>query len=457
MATSTVNPTSTSYFNGSSPYAAQLQQTITQAVNIASLPLQQLQSQQATLEGQQAELQNVTSSFSAMQAAISALDSSTGIGAFSATVGQPSIASASISPGVMAGNYSLNVISIGSQTNTISPNGQSVVTDPSASNISTSSSYTLSVNGTSYSISDSAGTLNGLAQAINSSQANVQASIVNVGSSSSPDYRLSVQSLSYSPDTIQLNDGTSNLLSTLSTGSNVTYQINGQPSTPISSSSQNVIVSPGLSVQLLQTGTTQVTVAQSSSNMASALSSFASAYNSIVAELDKNRGQNGGALSGDSVIYELQNQLRSLANYSASSGSINSLSALGLSFDDSGNLQFDAATFNQTAGSSANDLLNFIGTSTSGGFLEAANNMLSAVTDPATGILNDASTTLASEISADGTKITDDQTQVSLLQQSLTTQMANADSTISSLQSQLTEITDLFSQMQTNERASSGS
>ncbi len=453
MATSNVN--STSYFNGSSSYAAQLQQTITQAVNIASLPVQQLQSQQATLEGQQTELQNVTSTFSAMQAAISALGSSTGVGAFSATVSQSSIASASISSGVMAGNYTLNVTSIGSQTNTISQNAQSVVTDPSLSNISTSSSYTLSVDGNSYGISDSAGTLNGLAEAISSSSANVQASIVNVGSSGSPDYRLSVQSLSYAPDTIQLNDGSSNLLNTLSAGSNVTYQVNGQPSTPISSSSRSVIVSPGLSVQLLQTGTAQVTVAQSASNMASALSSFASAYNSIVAELNKNRGQNGGALTGSSIVYELQNQLQNLANYSGNGSSIGSLSDLGLTFDQSGNLQFDSTKFNQTATTSANDLVNFIGTSTSG-FLKAANDMLTAITDPTSGILTGASNDFSSEISGIGTKITDDQAKVSQLQQSLSTQMAKVDSTISSLQSQLTEITDLFSQMQTNQRVSSG-
>ncbi len=454
MATSNVS--SSSYFNGSSTYAAQLQQTITQAVNIASLPVQQLQSQQSTLSNEQVELQNVTSSFSAMQTAISALDSSTGVGAFSATVSQPSIASASISSGVMAGSYSLNVTSIGSQTNTVSQGGQPVVSDPSLSNIDKASSYILSVNGTSYSISDSAGTLNGLAQAINSSSANVQASVVNVGSSSSPDYRLSVQSLSYAPDTIQLNDGTSDLLTTLSTGSNVTYQVNGQPSTPISSSSRSVTISPGLTVQLLQTGSAQVTVAQSATNMAEALSSFASAYNSITAELNKNRGQNGGALTGNSIVYELQNQLQSLANYSAFSGSVGSLSALGLTFDQSGNLQFDSATFNQTASTSANDLLSFIGSSSSGGFLQAANNMLTAVTDPTTGILTGASNDFTSELSGIATKITNAQAQVSQLQQNLTSQMAKVDSTISSLQSQLTEITDLFSQMQTNERANSG-
>ncbi len=453
MATS---PSASLLFNGSSTYAAQLQQTITHAVAVASLPLAALQTSQTQLVNQQTELQTVTSSFAAMQTAVNALGSSTGVGAFGASIANPTIASAAISSGIMAGSYSLDVSSIGSQTNAISKNGPTIVTDPSATNIDSSTSYTLSLNGSSYSISDPSGTLNGLAQAINSSSASVQASIVNVGSSSSPDYRLSIQSLNYAPDSIQLNDGTTDLLNTLSTGSNVTCQVNGQPSTPISSNSRSVIVSPGLSVQLLQVGNTQVTVAQSASHLASALSAFASAYNSINTELAKNRGQNGGALSGDSIIYQLQNQIQSLAQYSNATGSIHSLADLGLSFDPSGTLSFDSSVFTKTASSSPNDLLNFIGTPSDNGFLSAATNALKSITDPTSGTLSAAAKNFTSQLSAIATRISDDQTSIADLQQKLTQQMANVDSTISSLQSQLNEITSLFTQMQTNQRALSG-
>ncbi len=446
--------TSSSYFSGSSSYAAQLQQSITQAVTIASLPMEQLQAQQSSLSSQQTELQNVSSAFSSLQTAISALGSSTGTGAFSATVSDTSVANASVSSGVMAGNYALAVTSIGSQTNAISENGLSKVTDPSTKNISSSTSYTLTVNDQTYNISDPDGTLSGLAQAITNSSANVQATVVNVGSSSSPDYRLSIQGLNYAPDTIQLNDGDNDLLSTLSTGSNVTYQINGQPTTPISSSSRDVTLSPGLSVQILSAGTAQVNVAQTAGGIENALSSFANGYNSIMAELNKNRGQNGGALSGQSVIYQLQNQLRSLTGFSASGGSVSSLADLGLTFDSDGNLNFDASTFAQAASTSSTALLGFIGTPTSGGFLEAANSMMTGITDPTTGTLTQATQEATNQLSTLATKISTDQSQVSQLQQTLTTQMATADATISSLQNQLTEMTDLFATMQANERAS---
>ncbi len=452
MATSV---TSTPAFNGSSTYANQLAQVIAHSVAIASLPMTQLQSTQTSLTNQRTELQTISTAFSSIQAAVTSLDGATGTTSFSASVADSTVAEPSVSSGAMAGTYSLNVTSIGSQTNTISQNGLTTVSDPTAGNIDASSSYTLSINGSNYSIENPSGTLDGLAQAITNSSANVQATVVNVGSSSSPDYHLSVQSLNYAPDTIQLNDGTKDLLTTLATGTSVTYQVNGQPSSGITSSSRDVTVSPGLTVQLLKIGSTDVTVSQSASNIASALSSFTTAYNSVLNEIDKNRGQNGGALSGQSIVYNLQNQLRSLANYSSSgSSSVNSLADLGLTFDSTGALQFDVSTFDHAVSNSSNDVLNFLGSS-SAGFLQTADSTLTSITDASTGILTGASTTVSNELTAIGTKITDDQTNISQLQQKLTDQMATVDATISSLQSQLSEVTGLFAQMQTNARLQS--
>ena len=447
--------TSTPAFNGSSTYASQLAQVITHSVAIASLPMTQLQSTQTNLTSQQTELQTISNAFSSIQTAISSLNSATGTSSFSAATSDSTVAEPSVSSGAMAGTYSLNVTSIGSQTNTISQNGLTPVTDPTAGNIDASSSYTLSINGVNYSVANPSGTLDGLAQAITNSSANVQATVVNVGNSSAPDYRLSIQSLDYAPDTIQLNDGTNDLLTTLATGTSVTYQVNGQPSSGITSSSREVTVSPGLSVQLLKTGSTDITVSQSASNIASALSSFTTAYNSVLNEIDKNRGQNGGALSGQSIVYELQNQLRSLANYSSSgSSSVNSLADLGLTFDSTGALQFDIGTFDHAVSNSSNDVLNFLGSSNAG-FLKEANSTLASVTDTSTGILTGASTTISNELTTVAAKITVDQTNISQLQQKLTDQMATVDATISSLQSQLSEVTGLFAQMQTNARLQS--
>ncbi len=446
---------STPSFNGSSTYAAQLQQVITSAVSQASAPVQELQSQQSTLASQQSELQTLLSDFQGLQTALDGINSASGAGAYAASVSDSSVATASLSSGAMPGNYSINVLNIGSRTSTLSSNGLTTVTDPSSANLDSSSTYTLSVNGQNYSISDAGGTLNGLVQAINSSGAGVQATVVNVGSSSAPDYRLSIQSLDYAPDTVQLNDGTNNLLNTLATGSNVSYQLNGSSLT-VNSDSQTVTVSPGLSLDLLKAGSATVNVSENAAGVGNALSAFVSAYNALTSELTTNRGQNGGALSGQSVVYQLQAALESIASYTSGSGSVQSLSDLGLTFDQNGNLQLDSSAFSSAASNSAADVLTFLGSENGGGFLQAANNIISSVSDPTTGMLADASQSVSGEISTIGSQISDDQSRISQLQQNLTTQMSNADATISLLQSQVSEVTNLFLDMQQYDKAANG-
>lgn len=450
----TVSSTS-STFNGTSTYAAQLQQVINTAVANASIPMQQLETEETTLNNQQSEIQTISNDFQNLQTALGSITSATGSGAYQANVDDASIASASVGAGVMPGNYQITVVGLGSETNTLSNDGLTTVTDPSSGNIDSSSTYSLTVDGQQYSISDPQGTLDGLANAINSSGANVQATIINVGSSSNPDYRLSIQSTNYAPDTIQLSDGQNDLLQTLSTGSYVTYQVNGEPSTPITSTSRNVTISPGLTATLSQAGSTTISVSQNASNISSALSSFVSAYNAIVGELGNNRGQSGGALSGQSIIYELQSQLSQLAEYADGSNGASSLSDLGITFNQDGTLSFDSSTFEQTAAQNPAQVLNFLG-STASGFLQAATNAVTSAIDPTTGLLTQASSSLTQELSTISTQIGNDQTQISNLQQSLTQQMASADATISSLQTQLSEMTSLFTDMQQNQLAQSG-
>lgn len=442
-----ITPTNPASFTGSSSFSAQLQQVITNAVAAATAPITQLQNQQTTLTNQQSELQTLTSKFQSLQSAIDALNAATGTGAYSATSSDSSIATASVGSGVMAGTYTVTIGSLGSQTNTMSMNGLTTVTDPASGNIDASTTYTLTVNSQTYTISDPSGTLNGLANAINASGANVSATVVNVGSSSAPDYRLAIQSNEYAPDSIQLTDSSNTqLLTTLNSGSYVTYQVNGQPSTPINATTRTVAISPGLSVTFTGTGTTSITVAQNTSALAAALNSFVNAYNSAAQELVKNRGQNGGALTGNSIVYELQDALQNIVAYIAPSGNVNALASIGLSFDENGNLQFDQTAFDQA---SPNDVLSFFGSETGGGFLQNAENVMTSITDPTTGLLPQATQSITSEISDIATRIANDQAQVNQLQQTLTQQMDAADAAISALEQQLTEITDLFSAEQT--------
>jgi len=437
--------TSSTGFTGNSSFSGDLQNVITRAVQIATLPMTQLQNEQSTLTGQQTELQTLGNDFQSLQTAFGAVDSAAS-SSLAATVDNNSVASASVSSGVLAGTYAVDILGLGAQTNTISNSTLPSVSDPSSGNISTSSSFTLTVNGTNYSLTPASKNLDSLVSAINSSGANVQATVVNVGGSASPNYELSIQGTQYAPTTIQLNDGTQNLMNQLSLGSYVSYQVNGQPSTPATSTTRSLEISTGLTVTALATGTANVTVAQNASGVENALSSLVTSYNSALTELNNNRGQNGGALSGNSIVQDLTTVLQNLTQYtSTSSGTIQNMTDIGLSFNSSGQLEFDSSTFEAAASSSLDNVMSFLGSeSANTGFLGAASTALTSVTDSTTGLISQESSSLASSISSLATKISSDQTYISNLQSTITAQMAAADASISALQQQVTQITSLF-------------
>jgi flagellar hook-associated protein 2 len=452
----TTTTTSPAAFLGNSAFSSDLQQVITRAVNIASLPITQMQNQLSALTGQQTELQTLGSKFQSLQNALDSIGSASSADSFSATVDNSSVASASVSSGAQGGNYSVNILSVGSQTNTISPNSLLAVADPSSSNISSSSAFTLTVDGQTFSISDADNSLNGLAKAINASGSGVQATIVNVGGSA-PDYRLSLQGAHYAPTSIQLNDGTQDLLNTLATGDYVSYQVNGADTTA-TGDSRTFSISPGVTIEALTTGTANIGVTQNVAGIQNALSSFVTAFNSAVDELQKNRGQNGGALAGQSVVSQLSDALRSLAGYTPDSGSpaIQSIADLGLTFDQTGHLQFDSSVYSAAAASSLPDVLNFLGSESGGGFLQATHTILTGITDSTTGVV-------ASDISTTGASVTNLTKQISSKQDSVTQmqtaliqQMSRADAAISAMEQQLTQITNLFAAMQQASKSITG-
>jgi flagellar hook-associated protein 2 len=440
MATSSTAPIT---FTGSSTYSSSFQQVITRAVGIASLPIQGLQSQVTNLNSQASTVTGLNAAFATLQADIQNLDSGVA-GSPSAQSSDPTAVSATAAAGALNGTYSIQVDDVGSSTTTLSSAGTSPVTDPTTGNISSATSFTLTVNGTATTITPSGSSLEALANAINSAGAGAQATIVNAGSNASPDYRLAVSSTNLGADTIQLNDGTSNLLNTISTGHDALYKVNGS-TTDVQSTSSHVTLSPGLTVNLLaQTSTpATITVASNYSSLQSALSSFVTDYNSAVTALQQNVGQGGGALTGDSLIYTLSNVLDQIANYTGGgSGGVSSLSGLGVSLPVTGQLSFDQSTF---AAASQSDISNFLGSvESSSGFLSSASNTLNSVTDPTNGLFNAESSSIQSQITTDNAQIANDQARVTALQNNLEAQLSQADAAIATLQAQDTYYQQLF-------------
>jgi flagellar hook-associated protein 2 len=439
--------TNNTIFTGTSRYSADFQKILERSVNIASLPLLQLQQAKTRLQDESEALRSLDSKFAGLQNAVAALAAGAAGGSYSLSNSDGAVVMASISGAPLPGTYTIEVLDPGSFTTALSRDGLAIVTDPASQNLSTASSFTLTVDGVDYTITPSSQTLAALAEAINAAGAGVSATIINLGSSSSPDYRLSLRAGKLGAVSVQLNDGVQDLLTTTATGTLASYRINGQPAGAISSDSRSVAVAPGLSVTLLKAGTATLTVSRGTAAISNALSSLVTAYNDAVGELDRHRGKAGGALSGNSLVATLSETLRNIAGYQTGSGGLDSLAALGLSFNDQGRLSFDAAAFEQATSGRLNELLAFLGSSETGGFLKAATDALNAVREGSDGLLSGALSSIAATLQAQEARIAAEQERIDSLEKSLTEQMAAADALIAALEQKVRYFNTLFEAM----------
>ena len=296
-----------------------------------------------------------------------------------------------------------------------------------------------------------------LANAINSqSNGQVQATLVNVGSTSSPDYRLSLQAANLGNGAIHLKDSSgTGVISTSTAGTQASYYVDGL-TTVINSNSRTVTLSPGLTVNLAGQSaadtsnanglaSTTIRVSDDPSGLASAFSAFAGSYNAAVDAIAQYHGAGGGALEGDSLLQTLTGVLNQLGTWNNGSPA-SALANYGITVDTTGQLSVDTTTFTNAANANFPALLSTLGSATTGGFLQTATNLLTGIEDPATGVIRTEEASVAIEIATAQTNISNEQTKVNQLQTNLTKQISLADSAIAELESQVSYVTGLFAQ-----------
>jgi flagellar hook-associated protein 2 len=437
-------------FNGTSQYAQSLQQVIARSVNLAALPLHELQNEQITTSTKISAAQSLQSVLTSLQTALQGLPDTSNNNTLSSTVSNSTVIDATASSGALPGTYTIDVTDPGSHSTAISLDALPKVTDPASQDISTSSAFTLTVGANTFNIHPSANNLDSLAAAINASGAGVQATIINIGAPSQPDYRIAFQATDLGAEAIQLNDGSSDLLQMLSTGNDAVYTVNGQPAGGISSTSSTVTVAPGLSVNLKAAGSSTIQVALSSSSISNALTAFVNAFNAAQAELKKSFGQNAGPLSGDSTVFSARQALTEIFGYSGSGpGSIQSLTDLGVEFTKEGTLTFDSTKVASFSPSQLADAVSFFGNATSG-FTASANSTMNGLLDVTNGLVPSEINSLNNQFNDQAKRIATQQDSISRLADTLTKQMNAADALIASLEQQTSFLTSLFNTMNAN-------
>src|SRR5262249_52998006 len=94
--------------------------------------------------------------------------------------------------------------------------------------------------------------------------------------------------------------------------------------------------------------------------LSSGLQDFVSQYNAVRAQLNAQVGPAAGLLSGDTLVQQLQSELRNLVSYRSSTGSVKNLADLGVEFSSSGEASFNAAKFDTLSSTNVSDGLQFV-------------------------------------------------------------------------------------------------
>jgi flagellar hook-associated protein 2 len=326
------------------------------------------------------------------------------------------------------------------------------VAEPATNGLGGELTKTLVVDGVETTLNLNANTLDALAKAISGSGTGLSANVVNVSSTSTPSYKLVLQGGKLGAQSIALKDGDAagdDLLevTALTEGGNARYKVNG---VSVSAESRSVTLAPDISVTFSATtasGPIDLSVKRSASQIIDRLRNVTAAYNAAAGKLDEHRGQSRGVLQGQSVISTLSKVLRDLPGYSANAGAFQNFADIGLSFDDKGILSLNAATLAGLSDEKLDQLVAFLGTEKSGGFVGSALGAIGVATTAESGILALEKKSYTERGKAEALQVQQMQERLDLLETNLRERFAALDSAIAALQQQALYFNNLFESM----------
>ena len=311
---------------------------------------------------------------------------------------------------------------------------------------------------TTITIDSTNNTLDGLRSAINSSGANVNALIVNVGSSSSPDYRLVVQSkatgianaVSISGTLTGGTDPFAGGGQVVQAAADALFAVNGLTVSRASNTVSDVL--PGVTLVLLREGnhdgvidgsdaSANVTVSADNSAIQDSIQNFIDSYNAVNKIVNDQFTLNPdtkqqGTLAGDASLRAVMSRLRGeLSKPGGIGAGLVYLSDIGISFQKDGSLTLDAGKLNNALDSDptgVSNLFTLVQNGVGKRIPDAVDDFVSTVD----GALTSRQQGIQSDIDRIDKNIAREQARVADLQDRLTQQFSALEQIVSQLKSQ---------------------
>ncbi len=358
-----------------------------------------------------------------------------------------------------------NVLALTSATTTAVAGSHTVVVNTLAQ---TSSEYSdtvvngtdtlsgsLTIQGHTITIDSNSNTLTSLASAINLAGIGVNASVITDVSGS----RLSlVSGTSGSAGQLtitgSLTDATTSTaigFNTGQTGQDASLVVDGVTL----KSSTNTVSSaiPGVTFQLLSTSASpttpvQVQITNDTSAIGTAVGNVVSAYNAVMKDINGQEGKDSSGnpepLFGSPTLASLQNQLTSSLLGGAASGSLKSITQLGIGFNQDGTLSLNTDTLNTELNNDFSDVVGFLQNSGSFGqsFATTLNNLGSQAPK---GSIYLAQQENSAQEAALNQNISNEDALLATEKTNLTTELNTANQILQSIPAQLNQVNEMYS------------
>ena len=443
--TSTLAPLS---FTGLSPYASDFQSIITRAVDIAQLPITQLQNEVSDISSQEQLASGIQTAVANLATTLTNLNN---LGTNQSLTGTSSNTSlVQVNNSSLANPASFTISNITSLASTASFSTTNGYADATTTPVSTTGTMQLVINGTAVSpnidlTAGEANNLNGLASAINGLNAGVTATVINTGTGATP-YYLSISANTSGSNNIQLfddpNGANTQVALSGTSGANADFYLQGQHI--VSPTNTITTAIPGMTFTIAGTTSSNQTVTLSAASdpgqISNELQTFVNQYNTLQNLLNAQIGPKAGLLLGNSMITGVQQALHGLLNFSGGGASgVQSLADLGIEMaDNTGVMTFNSSTFNALTPAQIQTAYSFLASQTGFGSLAGT---LTAYSDPVSGSIAGAETQWQTETTNLNNQINTLVDQANQMQSTLDAKLQAADSLIMQLQTQQQQLT----------------
>jgi flagellar hook-associated protein 2 len=234
-------------------------------------------------------------------------------------------------------------------------------------------------------------------------------------------------------------------------GLDASLNVDGLDTTSASNTVTGIV--PGVTFQLLSVSPNsnqpvQVQITNDNSSIEQAMSTFVSAYNTVVSDIKTQEGKDSSGnpepLYGDPTIALIQSQLTQGLLSGAASGSIKSLQQLGISVDQYGKLSLDASQLDNALNTNFSDIEGFLQNAESFGqsFTKTLNGLSSTSTK---GVLYLAIQQNSAQEAALNESISDQEARIADDKVRLTNQLNLANQILQSIPDQVNQINQLYS------------